>query len=90
LKLETRSADGSNMSASAISIQGLEQANDQVNAVAEAIATSGTSSNNTDPSVADLSGDIVSLTSAQVSYEANLAALSTSDQMEQSLIDITA
>jgi hypothetical protein len=90
LKSESQSADDDGMSASAIALQGLDQANTQLNAAAAAIATAGTGANSGDPSLVNLAADIVSLTSAQTQFEANIATLKTSDQMEQSLINVTA
>lgn len=78
------------MSASAIALQGLEQADTQLDAAAAAIATAGTGANSSGPSLADLGADMVSLTTAQTQFEANLATIQTADQMEQSLIDVTA
>lgn len=75
------------MDPSAIALQGLEQANAQLNAAAEAFATAQGSSG---PNVVDLGADMISLTSAQILFEANIATLKTADQVEQSLINLTA
>jgi hypothetical protein len=78
------------MSASTIAIQGLEQADAQLNAAAEAIATDGTAPGSSGPKAPELGADMISLTSAQTLFEANIATLKTTDQMEQSLINLTA
>lgn len=78
------------MGATAIALQGLEQADAQLNSADEAIATDGTVPGSSGPNVVDLGADMISLTSAQTLFEANIATLKTADQMEQSLIDITA
>jgi hypothetical protein len=90
LKSESGSVDGFNMSTSAISIQGLEQANDQLNAAADAIAKAVTPPSSSVPVAPDLAADIVSLTSAQTQFETSISTLKTADQIEQRLIDITA
>jgi hypothetical protein len=90
LKSEESFADGIGMSASAIALQGLENADAQLNATAEAIVTDGTAPSSGGPSVPDLATDMVLLTSAQTLAEANMASLKTADQLEQNLIDMTA
>ena len=79
------------MDPSSIAIQGLQQADAQLNAAASAIASTGaTSANGSNPDVVDLSTEMVALTSAQTSFSANLAALETADQMQKTLLDVTA
>ena len=79
------------MDASAIAVQGLQQAEVQLNAAASAIVNAGaTSTNSGNPDVVDLSAEIVALMSAQNSFAANLATLETADQMQQNLLDVTA
>ena len=84
------SADSKYMDPSTIALQGLQQVDAELDAAANAIANAGSAPSSTSPNVADLGEDMVSLTSAQTSYEANLATLQTADQMEQALIDVTA
>jgi flagellar hook protein FlgE len=76
------------MNPSAIAVQGLDQADAQLNAATEAIATIGTAAGG--PNIVNLGADMISLTSAQTLYEVNIATLKTADQMEQRLIDLTA
>jgi flagellar basal body rod protein FlgC len=77
------------MDLSAIALQGLQQADAQLEAAAAAIANAGTASSSNGPDVANLAADMVSLTAAQTLYEANIATLRTADQLQQSLIDVT-
>jgi hypothetical protein len=78
------------MDASAIAIQGLQQADAQFDAAAEAIVTDGSPPVGSGASASDLGADMISLTSAQTEFEADIATLNTADQIEQSLIDATA
>jgi flagellar basal body rod protein FlgC len=79
------------MDASSIALQGLEQANTQLDTAAAAIANAtANSAPNAPVDVVDLSSEMVALMSAQNSLEANLATLKTADQMQNSLIDVTA
>lgn len=79
------------MDVSAIALQGLQQADAQLNAAAEAIANAGApAGSGGDVNVVNLAADIVSLTSAQTLFEANIATLKTADQMQKSLVDVTA
>jgi flagellar basal body rod protein FlgG len=78
------------MNASAIALQGLQQNELQLDAAATAIAGAGTdSSNGGNVDVVDFSEEMVALMSAQTQYEANLATLKTSDQIEQNVVNLT-
>ena len=78
------------MDASAIALQGLQQAELQLDAAATAIAgAGGGSSNGGNVDVVDLSAEMVTLMSAQTQYEANLATLKTADQIEQNVVNLT-
>jgi flagellar hook protein FlgE len=78
------------MNPSAIALQGLQQAEYQLDAAAAGIARAGTDSSTAgNVDVVDFSSEMVALMSAQVLYEANLATLKTSDQVEQSLVNLT-
>lgn len=91
LKLFPFPADGHTMDVSNIALQGLEQANTQLEAAATAIATAGSDSSSTgNVDVVDLSAEMVALMSAQNAFSVNLATLKTADQMQQSLVDIKA
>ena len=79
------------MDPSAIALQGLQQAETQLNATAAKIASAGaTSPDGSSLDVVDLSVEMVALMSAQASFSANLATLKTADQMLQSLVDVKA
>jgi len=78
------------MNPSAIALQGLQQADVQLNTTAAQIASAGgTSADEANPDVVDISEEMVALTSAQILYEANLATLKTADQVEQNLVNLT-
>jgi flagellar hook protein FlgE len=81
------------MDASAIALQGLQQAEYQLNNAAAGIASaageSGGTSNGGNVDVVDLSSEMVALMSAQTLYEANLSTLKTPDQVEQNLVNLT-
>jgi flagellar basal body rod protein FlgC len=79
------------MAASAIALQGLQQAEVQLNTAASAIANAGANSGNGSTlDVVSLSEEMVAMMSAQTSFSANLATLETTDQMQQNLLDVTA
>jgi|HubBroStandDraft_1064217.scaffolds.fasta_scaffold47676_2 flagellar basal body rod protein FlgC len=79
------------MAASAIALQGLQQAEVQLNTAASAIANAGASSGNgATLDIVSLSEEMVAMMSAQTSFSANLATLETTDQMQQNLLDVTA
>lgn len=79
------------MDPSAIALQGLQQADVQLEAAASAIASGGgTSANGSNLDVVDLSAEMVALMSAQASFSANLATLKTVDQIQKNVIDVTA
>ena len=82
-------ADSEYMDPSAIALQGLQQAEAQVETAAAAIAGAA-SANGSNPDVVDISAEIIALISAQASSAANVATLDTVDQMQQNLLDITA
>jgi len=79
------------MDVSAIAIQGLEQANSQLQDAAVRIASAGANApDSASLDVVSLSTEMVALMSAQNLFEANLATLNTTDQMQKSLIDVRA
>ena len=73
------------MDISSIALQGLEQANVQADAAAAQIASSAGSGD-----VGSLSAEMVSLMESKILASASAAALTTADQMQQSLLDVTA
>jgi flagellar hook protein FlgE len=79
------------MDPSSIALQGLQQAEVQAETAAAAIAGAGAASaNGSNPDVVDLSAEMLALISAQASFAANIATLETVDQMQQTLLDVTA
>jgi len=78
------------MDPSAIALQGLQQADAQLNSAAAKIANAGAASHDgSNPDTVDVGKEMVDLTTAQASAEANLATLKTEDQIEQRLVDLT-
>jgi len=79
------------MSASSISLQGMQQAEAELQVTATNLSNVNTeSANGGNTDTVDLSADMVAMTQAQDSFEASLASLSTSDQMQQALLDVLA
>ena len=79
------------MDPSSIALQGLQQAEVQLNEAAAGIANAGGASpSGADLDVVDLSTEMVALMSAQNLFAANIATLKAADQMQKSLIDVTA
>jgi len=79
------------MDPSAIALQGLQQAEIQLEAAASRISSAGAASpDGSNLDVVDLSAQMVALMSAQTQFAANLATLKTADQMQKALVDITA
>jgi flagellar hook protein FlgE len=79
------------MDPSSIALQGLQQAEVQLNAAAAKLADAGGASRNgANLDVVDLSAEMVALMSARTFFSANLATLKTADRIQKSLIDLTA
>jgi flagellar hook protein FlgE len=79
------------MDPSAIALQGLQQAEVQLETAASRIASAGAASpDGANLDVVDLSSEMVALMSAQNQFAANLATLKTADQMQKALVDIKA
>jgi len=79
------------MDPSAIALQGLQQAEVQLETAASRIASAGSASpDGANLDVVDLSAEMVALMSAQNQFEANLSTLKTADQMQKMLVDIKA
>jgi len=78
------------MDASSIALQGLQQADAQLNTAAAKIANAGAASTDgASVDTADLGKEMVALTTTQASVEADLATLKTADQIKQRLVDLT-
>jgi flagellar hook protein FlgE len=79
------------MDPSAIALQGLQQADAQLNTAAAQLASAGTSSpDGANLDVVTLSAEMVALMSAQNAFQVNLATLNTADQMQTALLDMKA
>jgi len=90
VKLEVGIADSTSMDASSIALQGLQQADAQLNTAASKIANPGAAApNGANADTVDLSKEMVTLTTAQASFEADLATLKTADQIKRRLVDLT-
>jgi hypothetical protein len=84
-------ADKSDMDLSAIALQGLQQADAQLNSAATRIASAGTHSpDGANLDVVDLSGAVIAMMSAKTLASANLATLKTATEVDQSVIDLMA
>jgi hypothetical protein len=89
LKLWVPVADDLHMDPSAIALQGLQQADAQLEAAATKIANAGATSPDGIPlDTVDLRVEMVALMAAQNLFEANIATIKTTDQMRKALIDI--
>jgi len=78
------------MDPSSIALQGLQQAEFQLDAAAAGVASAGARpANGNNADVVDLSSQVVAMTQAQTQYEADLATLKTADQVEQNLVNLT-
>jgi flagellar basal body rod protein FlgG len=77
------------MDLSAIALQGLDQAQVQLDAAASNLANAGAASiSGADADTVNLSAQMVALTSAQTLFQVNIAALTTADQVQQTAIDL--
>lgn len=79
------------MDPSSIALQGLHQADLQMDTAAARIAgENAPSAGGTNVDTVDLSAEMVALMAAQTLFDANLATLKTVDQMQKSVVDLTA
>jgi hypothetical protein len=79
------------MDLSTSALQGLQQANTQLNSAASSIASFQSSTPaGANVDTVDISTDVVALLSAQNLYSANLATSKTAEQVSQSTLDILA
>jgi flagellar hook protein FlgE len=77
------------MDASATALQGLQQADAQLNTAAAKIVDAGAASPTAAEDAVNLSEEMVAMIAAQAQFAANLATLKTADQTEQSLVNLT-
>jgi flagellar hook protein FlgE len=78
------------MDISSIALQGLQQADVQLEAAAAGLASSGGNSASPAVDTVGLPSQIVALTSAQTSYAVNVESLKTVDQVQKTLINLLA
>jgi flagellar hook protein FlgE len=79
------------MDPSAIALQGLQQAEVQVETAASAVAGAGAASaNGSNPDVVDISAEMLALISAQAQVAVNAESLATVEEVEQTLLNVTA
>jgi len=93
LKSTTNPADSKEMDLSAIAIQGLQQADAQLETAAAGIASAASpdgSNDGTNLDVVDLSSEMVALMAAKNEFLVNLTTLKTADDIQKSVIDLTA
>jgi flagellar basal body rod protein FlgC len=83
-------ADINNMDLSAIALQGLQQADVQLEAAAANLANAGANSAGPSLDTVDLATQIVALNSAQNLFAVNLDTLKTADQVQQSVLNLLA
>lgn len=78
------------MDIAAIALQGLEQAQVQLDAAASNIANAGAASAGPNLDTVDLSTQIVALNSAQILAEVNVDIMKTANQVQQSVLNLFA
>ena len=76
------------MDISAIALQGLEQAQVQLDSAATAIAGGSASSSGPGPDTVDLSTAVVALLTAKNQFALDIGTLKVADQAQKSLIDV--
>jgi hypothetical protein len=87
VRVET--ADERFMDPSSIALQGLQQADIQLEAAASRIASAGSaSSDGANLDIVDLSAEMLALMAAQNLIDVNLARLKIVDQMQKSVVDL--
>lgn len=83
-------ADDNHMDLSAIALQGLQQADVQLEAAAANLANAGANFAGPTLDTVDLATQIVALNSAQDAFAVNLDTLKTADQVQQTVLNLLA
>ena len=83
-------ADEPGMNFSAIALQGVEQAQIQLEAAASSVASAGASPDGANLDTVDLASGITGLSSAQAQLQLSLSTLKTADQIQQNILDLLA
>jgi hypothetical protein len=78
------------MDLSSIALQGLEQAEIQLNSATAGLASAGSSPNRGNLDVVDVASHMVALNSAQTLFEFNLSTLKTADHLQKTVLDLLA
>jgi hypothetical protein len=78
------------MDLSAIALQGINQAEAQLDAATTNLAGAGASPNSGGVDVVDVASQMVAMNSAQILLQLSLSTLKTSDQLQKNLIDLLA
>jgi hypothetical protein len=77
------------MDLSAIAIQGLSQADTQLEQAATAIASEGAlAPDGSNVDIVDLSAEIVALSSTKIQFSANLATLKVANEIQKETVDL--
>jgi len=76
------------MDLSSIALQGMQQAEVQLENAATAIASPGSSPEGANIDTVDLSAEMVALMSAKNDFSVNLSVLKTADQVEKQTVDL--
>ena len=78
------------MDLSAIALQGINQAQMQLDAATSSLASTGTSPNSGGVDVVDIASQMVAMNSAEILLQLSLSTLKTSDQLQKNVIDLLA
>jgi hypothetical protein len=78
------------MDLSAIALQGINQAQAQLDAAVNGLASAGASPNSGGVDVVDVASQLVATNSAEILLQLNLSTLKTADQLQKNVIDLLA
>ena len=78
------------MDLSAIALQGISQAEMQLDATTTSLASAGASANGGGVDVVDVASQMVAMNSAEILLQLSLSTLKTSDQLQKNVIDLLA
>ena len=73
-----------------IALQGLQQADLQLNQAAATIAAAAGSSDGSSPDAVSLSAELVALLSAKNNFAVNVASLKVAESVQKQVLDVTA
>jgi flagellin-like hook-associated protein FlgL len=78
------------MDLSAIALQGINQAEMQLDATTTSLASAGVPANGGGVDVVDVASQMVAMNSADILLQLSLSTLKTSDQLQKNVIDLLA